>query len=171
MWNCENCGSRNWDNAISCHKCNRAIAEQQLAARKTVETKAAAERQTAEAEAARARDLTRILERLEVFEERTGVRLDALYAKPDGNSGWTINGNFESGIRINGEVHPREGTSLTKSLKVVADAYDDLGRLICTTDHFFNAETFFGFATFSLLVGGVPTKQITKIRIYPKVGW
>lgn len=116
-------------------------------------------------------DLTHILERLEAFEDRAGVRLSALYAKLDGNSGWTINGKFESGIRINGELHPREGTNLTKSLKLVADAYDESGRLICTTSDHFNQETFFGFETFSLLVGGVPTKQITKIRIYPKLGW
>jgi hypothetical protein len=115
------------------------------------------------------RDLTHLIERLEAFEDRAGVRLDALYAKLDGNTVWKIDGKDEPGIRINGEIHPREGTSLKQSVTLFAEGYDGLGRLFCTkSSQPFLPQTFFGYETFSLVVGGIPAKDVVKIRLYPK---
>jgi hypothetical protein len=43
-------------------------------------------------------DHTNKLERVEAFEERAGVRLEALCAMGALDTGWRINGNFEPGI-------------------------------------------------------------------------
>jgi hypothetical protein len=112
--------------------------------------------------------LTHLLERLEAFEERAGVRLEALYATAEHSTGWTINGKWVSaGIQVNGELHPRDGTSLGQIVTVKADAYDKLGRLVGTAKDYFNPKQFFGYQTFSMRVGEVPFHQISKIRIYP----
>lgn len=101
-------------------------------------------------------DLTSRIERLEAFEERCGVRLDALFAKGDGYS-----------LKVNGELHPQDGPKLKQNVMVVVDVYDAARRLVENGGECFFAESFFGFETFSLLL--VPKiSDISKIRVYPK---
>lgn len=114
-------------------------------------------------------DQTKKLERLEAFEERLGVRIEALYANLDEGSGYTVNNKFLPGIRITGEIHPKEGTQLAQRIKIVADAYDLDGRVVCTeSTASFDPEIFYGYETFGIVVGRIPAAQIVKIRVYPK---
>ena len=62
-------------------------------------------------------DVTHLIERLEAFEERVGVRLEALFAHID-----------EYGdLTVRGEVHPREGATIKENIIVEMGAYDSLG--------------------------------------------
>ncbi len=111
---------------------------------------------------------THLLERLEAFEERAGVRLEALYAHIRHDHAISVKGkDVAYGIQVNGELHPRGGTSLERIVTINADAYDRLGRLVGTAKDYFNPKQFFGYQTFSMRVGNVPFHQISKIRIYP----
>lgn len=106
------------------------------------------------------KDVTEQLQRLEAFEERMGVRLEALYADFHENQ----NGFH---LTVNGELHPREGTQLSQNMRVVVDAYDSSGRLICKSDDIFWCEKFFGFQSFSIILNP-RTSDLPKVRVYPK---
>ena len=112
-------------------------------------------------------DCTHLIERLEVFEERMGLRIEALFADWD-------NENFcppTSYLTINGEIHSREASKIQQNIRLVADIYDALDRLVARKDKWFDADKFFGFETFELSIGiNVPNVAISKIRLYPKPG-
>lgn len=114
-------------------------------------------------------DVSDKLERLEAFEERAGVKLEALFARLDHQHGWTVKDKRYPSIKVNLQVHPVEGNSLKSSISIVADGYDASGRLVSTTSGLINKDSFFGFETLSLAVDGVPAEQISKIRVYPKI--
>ena len=105
-------------------------------------------------------DLTHLIERLEAFEERMGVRLEALFMSR--NSG-------ESHLKLMGELHPMEGSQIQQSIELVADVYDGLGRVVDRGSKHFFAANFFGFETFEFWLGeNIPNSTISKIRLYPK---
>ena len=104
------------------------------------------------------RDLTERVERLEAFEERCGIRLDAVSALLDDSLGW---------ITVRGEVHPLSGTELTGDVNLVAVGYDRMGRVVADSAAYLSAETFYGFDTFALVLMGEGL-DIALIRLYPK---
>jgi hypothetical protein len=117
-------------------------------------------------------DVTHLLERLEVFEEEAGVRLEALYAFLDGSTGWGGEGStFIPQVCVNGELHLRSGEKLIEPVSVHAATYDLSGRLVHATSQTFLPKTFYGYETFSLATGGIPPSQIARIRVYPKRGF
>jgi len=100
-------------------------------------------------------DVTHLIERLEVFEERMGVRLDALFAK------------LEDGfLTVNFELYSRDGNQLKEETKMVVAAYDATGRLLALGSDTSLVESFFGFETYSISIH-VP-EQIAKIRVIPR---
>lgn len=103
-------------------------------------------------------DITNLIERLEAFEDRLGVSLEGLFAVVD-TSGY---------VRVNGELHLREGTELNQDIEVVATVYDSSGRVIAASDHTFREDSFFAFEVFTFFmdVSGHPP---TKVRVYPKI--
>lgn len=104
------------------------------------------------------KDVTDLIERLESFEDRLGVTLEGLFAE-------IVHGGH---LRVNGELHLREGTELSQNIEVVATVYDSSGRVLAVGDNRFRTDAFFGFEAFSLFMQ-VSDKQLAKIRVYPKV--
>jgi len=112
-------------------------------------------------------DCTHLIERLEAFEERMGVRLGALFAEWDNDN----DESPESSLTVRGELYPRETSNIQRNISVVADIYDTSGRLVARDDHWFDPEEFFGFETFELAIDiNVSNVAISKIRLYPKLG-
>ena len=108
-------------------------------------------------------DLTDRFERLEAFEERAGCRLEALYAN-------LASANDASNIvRVFGEVHSREGMNLGKSINLALTVYDTTGRLVGQSIALFDANKFFGFATFELAVVLPKLLSVTKFRVIPRI--
>jgi hypothetical protein len=118
-------------------------------------------------------DLTHLIERLEAFEERAEVTLDALFARiANPTTGCFLNGNSKlvPGVEVNGELHPREGVRIKQKMMVLADTYDSSGRLTFTCAAHFLPDVFYGYETFTILTGGgAALAQIAKIRVYPKL--
>jgi hypothetical protein len=101
-------------------------------------------------------DMMHVVERLEAFEERFGVRLEALSA------------TMENGTRVQvkGEMHPRDGTIIEESLYVCFDTYDKRGALLGHSRKFFVADDFFGYAVFDFW-DDFPAGAVCRIRVYP----
>ena len=80
-------------------------------------------------------DKTSLIERLADAEQRLGVSFNALYAYTEGK--WA---------HLNGEIDLRRATG--NDLRIVANFYDSLGRMIETVEHYIEAgdgETFEAF--------------------------
>lgn len=105
-------------------------------------------------------EITELLERLEAFEDRIGVRLEALYAYYEDRRDEP--GRIE--IHVLGEIHAREGTQLEKAVSIDLGIYDGAGRLVATTGHGIFADTFFGFETFHLECE-VMKDQLARLRL------
>jgi hypothetical protein len=104
-------------------------------------------------------DLTHLVERLEAFEERLRVRIEAVYARRD-----------LAYIQINFELHPHDGVQLAQNTEIVADIYDSARRLIGRATWTFLASKFHGFESFNLRVFVGDDGEVFKIRLYPKPG-
>jgi hypothetical protein len=107
-------------------------------------------------------DITSKIERLELFEERLGVRLESLSAFLDP-------GDPPFALNVYGELHPRDGTELRDNVELVVAVYDRGGRIVGTSSASFDAENFFGLETFQVFFY-VPVKDIVRVRVYPKKG-
>lgn len=106
-------------------------------------------------------DVTHLIERLEAFEERMGVRLEALFAHIEHL------GDVAVYLTVRGEVHPREAATIKESLDVHVDAYDSSGRLVAMNNDGIDADKFFGFEAFEVEVK-LPIPELSEIRVYPK---
>jgi hypothetical protein len=106
------------------------------------------------------KDITHLIERLELFEERLGIRLEGLYAQISDDCRWVI---------VTGEVHALEGMKLNQNIKIVGAVYDNSGRVLDIVENFVFAAEFYGFKVFRLTIELPPRANITKIRIYPEV--
>jgi TM2 domain-containing membrane protein YozV len=104
------------------------------------------------------RDLSDLLERFEAAEDRLGVRLEGIFARMDQENGR---------IRLNGELHAREGGELGRDIEVVATVHDASGRVVDKRSTDFRSGSFFAFEAFSLSMEA-GEEMPAKIRVYPK---
>lgn len=107
-------------------------------------------------------DLTNIIERLDIFEERAGVQFKGLTARLS---------LYDSGryVHVYGELHSRNGEKLEKDVRVNVLLYDSSGCVLTIRDKDFSQSDFFGFEPFDFELGfkiGIPSK----IRIFPQLG-
>ena len=107
-------------------------------------------------------DITQIIERLELFEEKAGVRLEALSGSLQVAQSLGVNN-----LTIYGELHPREGTTLPRNVELVVTVYDSSGRVIGVQSRHFFQERFFGFEAFSMCVFNL-IERPARVRVYPK---
>lgn len=106
-------------------------------------------------------DLTNNIERLEVFEDRMGVRLEALYCSQERDD----DGDYW--LSLSGEIHCSEGTQLKSDTSLALAAYDESGRVIKTSATYFMQEEFFGFDVFSFFES-LNDSRASRIRVFPK---
>lgn len=107
------------------------------------------------------KNVTHLLERLEAFEERCEIRLEALYLAIEDDKHHKM-------LRAMGELHPRGGVILKKNIRLRVEAYDTSGRLVAKGVGDIRSGDFYGFETFSILVF-CPTLEFSKVRVYPKM--
>jgi hypothetical protein len=102
-------------------------------------------------------DISDLIEHVEAFENRLGVRLAGLFAKIDS----------DGDIRVYGELHSRNSAELNQDVEVVVTVYDSSGRVVGVDETLFDSDSFFGFEAFSalLLLEGI---RPARIRVYPK---
>ena len=81
-------------------------------------------------------DITHLIERLDVFEERMRVHFASLFARASQEE-------WGAAVSVNGEVHPADGGGLGEDIEVVADILDCGGRLIARHTKDFSCKKFF----------------------------
>ena len=86
-------------------------------------------------------NMTHLIERLEVFEERAGVRLDA----PGPTQTRLRQTRVVVSLYVMGELHPRDGTTLENDVDVAITVYDSDGKILRNNAERFAADEFFGF--------------------------
>jgi len=107
------------------------------------------------------KDVTHLIERLEVFEERAAIRLEAVSA--------TLVGFFDhETIQIYGEVHAQIGSTLDNDVEITAAVYDAGNKIVAARTCCIEAENFFGFEVFELQVNADKVLEVTKVRILTK---
>ena len=106
-------------------------------------------------------DFTRLIERLEAFEDRLKVRLEALKV----DIGKSTTGY--DGVWVSGELHPYDGVEIDDDIELIVDVLDDKGRVANKNSYVFLRENFFGFESFMIMIA-VSTDDVSKLRIYPK---
>jgi hypothetical protein len=103
------------------------------------------------------RDLTKLIERVESFEQRLDVVLSGLYAASEDDSDW---------VSVRGELRPRQGDTLRSSVKLTVTAFDAHGRVIDTGHAYFDKDEIFGFETFEIDIN-VSADNLAKLRLHP----
>ena len=107
-------------------------------------------------------DVTPTIERLEAFEKRAGVRVDAMsgfLTEPDDDG--------EQRLNVRGELHLTDGATLDQSLLLELSVFDEQGRVIETTSDVIDEETFYSFHTFDFSVY-LPAHVFVRARIVPR---
>ena len=105
------------------------------------------------------KNITHLIERLELFEERLGVRLERLSA---------IRGyRVDNDLMVSGELHAKPGRTLKETIELVVVVYDYSGRVIGLTRRTFVKGRFLGFEQFSERLSGF-VAPLAKVRVYPK---
>jgi hypothetical protein len=108
------------------------------------------------------KDVSHLIERLEAFEDRLGVRLEGLFARTgDDHADYYY-------IVLYGELHLNEGTELNQSIEVVATMYNSAGRVINIQNTRVYADSFFGFRPLKFFFQVDRNVQPAKIRVYPQ---
>jgi hypothetical protein len=104
-----------------------------------------------------ANDVTHLVQRVERLEDRWGFALEGL-------SAWV--GDRSETVEVSGELRSTKGLQLERSTLLVFACYDENSRVISVTKRLHSAESFFGFAVFSV---ELPTLgcRISKLLIYP----
>ena len=112
-------------------------------------------------------DISDRIARLEPFEERFGVTLDALSARLEyhqrGFNEFAVGGT----VRVFGEVHSRTGQTIPSSVLVRVGVYDLDGRVMASSLGFLiDARTFFLVEPFQL-DRSIPVQSVSRVLVYP----
>jgi hypothetical protein len=110
------------------------------------------------------KDITSLVQRLESFEDRAGVRIEAWSAFQEGPDD---DDDGEVCISVFGELHTVNGTTLQDDIELSASFYDAEGRVIGIDSDYVEADSFFEFHTFAITCY-VPSSSVHRIRLVPK---
>ena len=104
-------------------------------------------------------EVSDLIERLEVFEEKYNVRLESLSAFR------TRYENGEYSVEVFGEIYPRTGATIEHDIEIVGSLHDSQGKVIELEDRRISEDGFFGFQAFHFYFSTVIVEP-TKIRVY-----
>jgi len=108
------------------------------------------------------KDVKRIVERLDAFEEQVGVRLEGVTAFQSKKKH-----NGEVSVSVRGELHLVKGTSLADDIDVEMIIYDAEGRVVAKDNKFIGSKSFIGFQAFQTSCRVAP-ELVKKIRLVPR---
>lgn len=103
-------------------------------------------------------DISHAIERLEAFEDRTGVKIEGLYAYLDD----------DGDVTVNGEIHARNGGNLRESIDLVVVGYDEAGRVLDSQTYWIDADRFLSFEPFKIILF-TKDPSVSRVRVFPKV--
>lgn len=103
-------------------------------------------------------EITHVVERLELLEEKFDITISGLYANVTTESGLYY-------VTINFDLTSLSDDKLERGFKVVASAYNSAGQLLSTHSNYINADNFMGFSPVSFFFGVDQVPE--KIRLFP----
>jgi hypothetical protein len=106
-------------------------------------------------------EITGIVERLELLEEKFGITISALYAKYEFKKLYP--NSFDT--CINFDVTSLNGDKLRRNVFIKASVYNSTGQLLRTAYTLLKAENFIGFSSVSLTL--FCDQEPVKIRLFP----
>jgi ankyrin repeat protein len=106
-------------------------------------------------------EITKIIERLELLEEKFGIAISGLYANYE-----TGNPAFPHIVKINFDLSSLSGGKLERSFKMLASAYNSAGQLLQTESIRIDADDFMGFSPVSITLYHLDQAP-EKIRLFP----
>jgi hypothetical protein len=92
------------------------------------------------------REITDLIDRLELLEDKCGIRVEAVYATCEGS---IVNGVGEYSLEVNCDI-VGTGATLERSFHLRLNAYNPAGQLIKTGTDFISAGDFSGFQSCSI---------------------
>lgn len=107
-------------------------------------------------------EITGIVERLELLEEKFGIAISGLYATCEFKT-WKTPHYYA--IVINFDVASSTGAELDQSLSIRASAYNSAGQLLGTGSAYINKDDFLGFASMNITLDVDQAPE--KIRLFP----
>lgn len=107
------------------------------------------------------KEITKIIERLELLEEKFGVTISGLYANH--KSGNPV---YPHIVKINFDLVSLNGGKLERSFKMIASVYNSAGQLLVTEKAYIVADDFMGFEPVSITIHEVDQAP-GKIRLFP----
>ena len=108
------------------------------------------------------REITHIIERLELLEEKFGIAISGLYASHNDLSDKTRSCHH---VKVNFDVSSLSGGKLNQGLKINASAYNAAGQLLEITSAYIQSDKFLGFDSMSILA--TLEQEPAKIRLSP----
>lgn len=100
------------------------------------------------------------IERLELFEEKLGIKLDNLSVRIDEDFNY---------INVLGEIFSLTGESLNQDIQLNVNLYNPDGDVIATNGSYFSTDSFMGYDTFDIgFYEDNIALEANKIRIYVK---
>lgn len=109
---------------------------------------------------ARKKEITKIIERLELLEEKFGIAISGLYANYE-----TGNSAYPHIVTINFDLTSLSGGQLERSFSMIASAYNSTGQLLETHKTHIDADNFMGFSPVSITL--YLDQMPEKIRLFP----
>lgn len=110
-------------------------------------------------------EITSLIERLELLEEKFGIAISGLYASHNDLSNGTRSCHH---VTINFDVSSLSGGKLSQGLKINASVYNAAGQLLGITPAYIHSDRFLGFDSMSILA--TLEQEPAKIRLSPS-GW
>lgn len=107
-------------------------------------------------------EITNIIERLELLEEKFGIALSGVYATCEPRT-WST--PLEYGVTINCDVSSASGGGLARNFNVRASAYNAAGQMIGTTSSYISKDNFIGFESISMTL--YLDQPPEKVRLFP----
>lgn len=108
-------------------------------------------------------EITNIVERLELLEDKFGIVISGLYASCDSRP---YNIPPDHVVIINFDVNSLAGGELERNLQINASAYNTAGQLLSTDNVFIIKENFIGFESKKISFWSLDQAP-TKIRLFP----
>lgn len=115
----------------------------------------------------RPKEVTHLVERLDLLEEKLGILISGLYATVE--TAHRLDGDYDVRyIKINFDLSSVNGGNLKRDFLITASAYNTAGQLLETTCTYINADRFMGFQSISMNLSSL-IQMPEKIRLFPSV--
>ncbi len=118
--------------------------------------------QNGNAEPEKPEEVTHLIERFELIEDKLGIRLEGIYCLQSKRT-WAEPIDFH--IQANFDVVGTEN-KLSKSFHITLSAYNASGQLIATSSDFINNDSFLGIKSF--IINLTCYEAPTRLRLYPE---